>query len=97
VIACSSSIQLACQFSCSLADSILYYILLLLLLLLSLQPAIDMRTSNCYITSQNHGYAVDAKSLPEGWKTFFVNANDFSNEGIIHETKVSLPAYAHSS
>jgi hypothetical protein len=51
-----------------------------------------MRTSNCYITSQNHGYAVDAKSLPEGWKTFFVNANDFSNEGIIHETKVSVAA-----
>ncbi|KAG5187780.1 multifunctional pyrimidine synthesis protein [Tribonema minus] len=51
------------------------------------QPAIDMRTSKCYITPQNHGYAVDAKSLPEGWKTFFVNANDFSNEGIIHETK----------
>ena len=49
-----------------------------------------MRTSNCYITSQNHGYAVDATTLPEGWKTFFVNANDFSNEGIIHITKVSI-------
>ncbi|CAM9712708.1 unnamed protein product [Chrysoparadoxa australica] len=51
------------------------------------QPCIDMRTSKCYITSQNHGYAVDSSSLPAGWRTFFVNANDFTNEGIIHETK----------
>jgi carbamoyl-phosphate synthase large subunit len=51
------------------------------------QPCIDMRTTKCYITPQNHGFAVDSKSLPDGWKSFFINANDFSNEGIIHETK----------
>jgi len=51
------------------------------------QPCIDMRTGRCYITPQNHGYAVDADSLPEDWKTFFLNANDFTNEGIIHASK----------
>jgi len=50
------------------------------------QPCIDLRTTQCYITPQNHGYAVDDKNLPKGWKTFFMNANDMSNEGIIHET-----------
>jgi carbamoyl-phosphate synthase/aspartate carbamoyltransferase len=49
-------------------------------------PCTDMKTGRCYITSQNHGYAVDANSLPEGWKEYFVNANDASNEGIYHET-----------
>ncbi len=42
----------------------------------------------CYITSQNHGYAVDAKSLPEGWEEWFVNANDGSNEGIRHKSRL---------
>ena len=32
------------------------------------QPCVDLRTTKCYVTSQNHGYAVDDKSLPEGWK-----------------------------
>ncbi|OUM57013.1 hypothetical protein PIROE2DRAFT_55277 [Piromyces sp. E2] len=49
-------------------------------------PCTDMKTGRCFITSQNHGYAVDANSLPEGWKEYFVNANDASNEGIYHET-----------
>ena len=37
------------------------------------------------MTSQNHGYALDASSLPKGWKALFTNANDKSNEGIVHE------------
>ena len=41
----------------------------------------------CYITPQNHGYAVDASSLPEDWTAMFTNANDRSNEGIIHKWK----------
>ncbi|KAA0146885.1 hypothetical protein FNF29_07766 [Cafeteria roenbergensis] len=52
------------------------------------QPCIDMRNTRCYITPQNHGFAVDTDSLPEGWRTLFMNANDHSNEGITHE---SLP------
>jgi carbamoyl-phosphate synthase small subunit len=50
------------------------------------QPCIDIKTKKCYITSQNHGYAVDTKTLPKGWKEGFINANDDTNEGIIHES-----------
>jgi carbamoyl-phosphate synthase small subunit len=35
-----------------------------------------------FVTSQNHGYAVDARSLPRGWRELFFNANDATNEGI---------------
>ncbi len=41
----------------------------------------------CYITSQNHGYAVNAKTLPKDWQVWFENANDGSVEGIRHKTK----------
>lgn len=45
-------------------------------------PCTSSLTGRCYITSQNHGYAVKASSLPEGWAPLFTNANDDSNEGI---------------
>jgi carbamoyl-phosphate synthase small subunit len=48
------------------------------------QPCIVSGKDRCYITSQNHGYAVDAKSLPKEWKVWFTNANDGSVEGIRH-------------
>jgi len=48
------------------------------------QPCRESGTTRCHITSQNHGYAVDASRLPEGWVEWFVNANDGSNEGIRH-------------
>merc|ERR1719210_2642458 len=51
------------------------------------QPCIDLRTTRCYITPQNHGYAVDTESLPTEWMPLMVNANDGSNEGIIHKMK----------
>lgn len=54
-------------------------------------PCTSMITGKCYITSQNHGYAVDATSLPDTFKELFVNANDDSNEGIYH---VELPYYS---
>ncbi|KAJ3298328.1 hypothetical protein HK104_010904 [Borealophlyctis nickersoniae] len=47
-------------------------------------PCTDMDTGRCYITSQNHGYAVDVSTLTKGWEEYFVNANDGSNEGIIN-------------
>ena len=50
------------------------------------QPCINTETNFCVITSQNHGYAVDGKSLPDSWEEFFYNLNDGSNEGIIHKT-----------
>jgi carbamoyl-phosphate synthase small subunit len=46
------------------------------------QPVQDLLTHRCYITSQNHGYAVRHESLPEGWEPWFVNINDGTNEGI---------------
>lgn len=48
------------------------------------QPCIDLESGKCYITSQNHGYAVDTKSLAKDWKPWFVNANDGTNEGMKH-------------
>ncbi|KAI0357085.1 carbamoyl-phosphate synth [Trametes cingulata] len=45
-------------------------------------PCTDALSGRCYITSQNHGYQVEAASLPAGWKELFQNANDGSNEGI---------------
>ena len=50
------------------------------------QPCLDVAgSSRCYITSQNHGYAVDEKTLPKGWSVWFKNANDGSVEGIRHK------------
>jgi carbamoyl-phosphate synthase small subunit len=46
------------------------------------QPVQDLITRRCYITSQNHGYAVDDATLPKGFEPWFVNVNDGTNEGI---------------
>jgi len=59
------------------------------------QPAIDLRTGRCYITPQNHGYAVDASSLPEFWKPLFLNANDLTNEGIVHTNRPFFSVQFH--
>ncbi len=46
------------------------------------QPAIETASGRCYITSQNHGYAVHEDSLPPGWEPWFLNGNDGTVEGI---------------
>lgn len=51
------------------------------------QPVIDTETQRGYVTSQNHGYAVDARTLPEDWEVWFLNANDGTVEGIRHRSK----------
>ncbi len=54
------------------------------------QPCTDIindKGQRCYITSQNHGYAVNEKTLPKGWKVWFRNANDGTVEGIKHTSK----------
>ncbi len=48
------------------------------------QPVQEVGTNRCYVTSQNHGYAVDASTLGADWRELFVNLNDGSNEGIRH-------------
>ncbi|KAG9736856.1 bifunctional carbamoylphosphate synthetase/aspartate transcarbamylase, partial [Aureobasidium melanogenum] len=47
-------------------------------------PCTNLISGKCYITSQNHGYAVDSRTLTQDWSELFVNANDGSNEGIRH-------------
>ncbi len=49
----------------------------------------------CFITSQNHGFAVDNDTIPEGWEPQFVNMNDGSNEGIRHKSMPWFSAQFH--
>lgn len=58
-------------------------------------PCTHSISGKCYITSQNHGYAVDATSLPTGWQEIFVNANDQSNEGIQHKNRPFFSVQFH--
>ena len=51
------------------------------------QPVMVPGTNRCFITSQNHGFAIDDRTLPEDWETLFVNVNDGTNEGIRHRSK----------
>ena len=59
------------------------------------QPVQLVGTTRCFITSQNHGYAVDASTLPADWEPLFVNMNDDSNEGIRHKTMPWFSAQFH--
>ena len=59
------------------------------------QPVQQVGTTRCFITSQNHGYAVDDKTLPAEWEPLFVNMNDGSNEGIRHKTNPWMSAQFH--
>lgn len=59
------------------------------------QPVRQVGTDTCFITSQNHGYAVDSKTLPSGWEELFVNMNDGSNEGIHNKRKPWFSAQFH--
>ena len=59
------------------------------------QPVQRVGTTQCFITSQNHGYAVDASTLPDDWEPLFVNMNDGSNEGIRHKSNPWMSAQFH--
>ena len=59
------------------------------------QPVQRVGTTQCFITSQNHGYAVDNSTLPEDWEPLFVNMNDGSNEGIRHKKNPWMSAQFH--
>ncbi|KAG5990401.1 Amino-acid acetyltransferase, mitochondrial [Claviceps spartinae] len=58
-------------------------------------PALDLTTGQCHITSQNHGYAIDASTLPSDFKEYFVNLNDGSNEGMMHKTRPIFSTQFH--
>lgn len=59
------------------------------------QPCRIVGTERCAITSQNHGYAVDAATLPDGWTVWFENANDGTVEGIRHASKPAMAVQFH--
>ncbi|KAK7169392.1 hypothetical protein R3I93_005380 [Phoxinus phoxinus] len=59
------------------------------------QPVVNVMTGQAFITAQNHGYGIDSESLPPGWSPLFTNANDGTNEGIMHNTKPVFTAQFH--
>lgn len=59
------------------------------------QPVMRTGTNQCYVTSQNHGFAVDQSTLPADWEPLFVNMNDGTNEGIRHKSKPFFSAQFH--
>lgn len=59
------------------------------------QPVILAGTDRCFITPQNHGYAVAPDTMSNDWEELFVNANDGTNEGIRHKTKPFFSTQFH--
>ena len=59
------------------------------------QPCLMEGTKRCFITTQNHGFAVDTKTLPSDWQPLFTNVNDNTNEGIKHRTKPFFSSQFH--
>ncbi len=59
------------------------------------QPVLLVNTNSAYITSQNHGYAIDNKTIQEGWEPYFMNLNDQTNEGMKHKTKPFFSTQFH--
>ena len=59
------------------------------------QPVRQVGTNRCFITSQNHGFAVYNSSLGGDWEPFFINMNDGTNEGIRHKSKPYFSAQFH--
>lgn len=58
-------------------------------------PVIKVGTDNCYITSQNHGYALDNDTFNSDWEPLFINLNDNTNEGVRHKTKPFFSTQFH--
>lgn len=59
------------------------------------QPVLQVGTNRCYITSQNHGFATDSKTLGSEWEQLFINVNDNTNEGIMHKSKPFFSTQFH--
>ncbi len=59
------------------------------------QPVLEEGSPRAWLTSQNHGYAVDTASINDMWKPYFTNLNDGSNEGLKHKTKPFFSTQFH--
>jgi len=59
------------------------------------QPVLKIGTDKAYITSQNHGFAVDNKTLGNDWKPLYININDNTNEGMRHTAKPYFSTQFH--
>jgi carbamoyl-phosphate synthase small subunit len=59
------------------------------------QPVLQVGTDKAYITSQNHGFAVDNKTLAKDWDPYFININDDTNEGMKHKSKPYFSTQFH--
>ncbi len=59
------------------------------------QPVLREGTDRCYITSQNHGFAIDTKTISGDWSAWFVNVNDGTCEGIRHKTRPIFSTQFH--
>jgi carbamoyl-phosphate synthase small subunit len=59
------------------------------------QPVFSLPEKHAYMSSQNHRYAVEKKSIQEDWELWFVNANDDSVEGLRHKTKPMMSVQFH--
>lgn len=59
------------------------------------QPVRMVGNDKCFITSQNHGFAIDNATLGEDWEPYFINMNDGTNEGIRHKSKPFFSAQFH--
>jgi len=58
-------------------------------------PCIHHGTNRCFITTQNHGFAINVETLPKDWTPLFTNANDGTNEGIIHNERPFFSVQFH--
>lgn len=58
-------------------------------------PCMDLRSRRCYLTSQNHGFAIEEKSLPKDWHVTFKNLNDNTVQGIAHIKKPFFSVQFH--
>ena len=59
------------------------------------QPVLKVGTNRAYISSQNHGFAVNNETLAKDWEPLFINVNDQTNEGMIHKTKPFFSTQFH--
>ena len=59
------------------------------------QPVIQVGTNKAYITSQNHGFAIDNDTMPDDWTPLFINLNDNTNEGMKHKSRPFFSSQFH--